>query len=267
MKFLYLLFFFSILLSCNDHIIEKNRYRERNPIEKIEINMKSGTLVINGWHENYIDIYVEKTLMSGLKSDISFLSTDILSDQNNKKLVLTAKQPDRINGEINLLLNIPYSIQSAFISTNSTKTTISQYIGDIIYTSDTGDLYMDVYGSISKFKTHEGNININIIPNGTINLLINNNYGDTNVNFPKSLNQTFIDIKSINGNITFNTKSMETISLSAISTNIITFDQKKLPHALNARNNDYFTLQYESNNPLGDIFIKNDNGFIFFNLF
>lgn len=258
-KNLFVLILFTFI-SCNEKVVEKVRYRERNPIEVIEINMKYGNIIINGWNETFIDITTEKVLEGGIKSDIALLTTDITSDQENRKLILTARQPDRVDGRISFILYIPHTIETVIINTVDSNTIIKQYLGNVIYNSDYGEFYLDFYGSSANINTKKSNVYLYVNPVSSFEIMLRNNYGDTFLTLEESSGKSFIDAKSLMGNI--NLFLNKNSSIYAVSNSFI-YNKSDYPDFNIFDGDNVKILSYSYPNPLTDIFIRNDDGVIY----
>lgn len=261
-KALFLLLFVTTFLSCKKEITDVVKYREKNIVNTIDINIKSGDLVIKGWNENFIDIKTEKKIFTGIVGDLIFLNTEIKPIQDKNKLVIIAKKPDRIEGQVNLTINIPYNIRLLNINTIDSNVSITNCYSNIIYESKSGKSYIDFKGNMARIVKFNGSIDIAVSTTSSADIVLNNEYGETNLTLDKLSPGSNIDIKSISGTINLDIKpslNFELYSISDINP-VITLN-RNIKHKILYDTGILFISKGIGKDV--DIFLKNDSGSTF----
>lgn len=256
------LFALLILSSCeyeNTKIIEKTKYRERNPIENVYINIKSGKLIITGWNENFIDINTEKVIYSGIKTDLAFLNTEITSVQKEKRLEIRAKKPDRIEGAINLTINLPYSIDLLQIETINADTEIEQSYSNIIYKGENGSTSINFKGSFMRIIKANGALHLTVDTVSPADMIINNDYGESSIEIANLSKPSYLDFKTVSGTVELDVQKHINYLLYALSDKTpllnLTKDSK---HTIFYNNGKLYVSKGKQQDLR--IFIKNDSG-------
>lgn len=225
MRKIFLLFINTLLiLSCKISILQKNKpittkYREKNPIEILKIESLNGNIDLIGWSNNLIEIETNKLITSGFKNDIKLLDT--LFIKNEKELTITTKIPERVKGIINLKIYIPYMLLKIYISSQKGDINISKYLGDIEIKQIRGNANINFYGNILRLESEKSKINLNIWSFNSSDIIIINKDGNTKVKVDEIGYSSFIDIKSINGDIDFSISDETSCQFTAINQNKI----------------------------------------------
>lgn len=206
MKKTFILINILIMLSCKFSIFKKNvpvytKYRENNPIEILKIDSIYGNIDIIGWQNNLIEIESEKNISTGFQNDINLLDT--IFTKNNNELNISTKIPERVKGIINLKVFIPFMLLKIYIHSKSGNININKYLGDIELYQSKGNTNIVFYGNILRLNAENSKLNLNINSYNSSDIVIINKDGNTKVKINEIGYNSFIDAKSLNGDIDF----------------------------------------------------------------
>ncbi len=197
MKIFYIIFLVvSLFVSCENNskntIEVSDKYREKNLIKSIEIEGNNGTIDIEGWSQNFIEIDTRKVLYSGLNNDLSFMTTDI--SQKDSKLTIKTKIPPSIDGKIELKIYIPYNLSFIFINSTNGKVSINGFLGDLDIINVKSDVDINFYGTILRVDSYSSNINLNMKNAVKIDAIIKNSNGLLNLYLDSVESASYIDL-------------------------------------------------------------------------
>ena len=216
-----------VILSCRNPFgdknkIERNRYREKSPIEIVHIKSINGKVEIIGWNEKIIEVETIKTVEKGFPGDIKLL--DVFFKKNERELFITTKIPTRINGNIDLIIHLPFTLLKVFLNSNNGNIHIDNYLGDLELSEVNGETDIKFQGNILRINADNARLNLDINTHNSSDIVITNNKGLTNVKINTLGEDSFLDIKSNDGNI--ETYISENISylFNAINKNEIKID-------------------------------------------
>ena len=216
-----------VILSCRNPFgdknkIERNRYREKSPIEIVHIKSINGKVEIIGWNEKIIEVETIKTVEKGFPGDIKLL--DVFFKKNERELFITTKIPTRINGNIDLIIHLPFTLLKVFLNSNNGNIHIDNYLGDLELSKVNGETDIKFQGNILRINADNARLNLDINTHNSSDIVIANNKGLTNVKINTLGEDSFLDIKSNDGNI--ETYISENISylFNAINKNEIKID-------------------------------------------
>ena len=214
------------------------KYREKNPIEVMKVDSAFGNVEIIGWAKDFIEINTNKVLLSGFTQDVDLMDTLFNVDAN--ELQIRTKIPARVEGKINLKIYVPFILSKVFVYSKNGDVFINKFIGDAEITNNSGNINMFFQGNILRVDSYKTNINLYIKSYNSNDIVINNENGNTNINIETVAKHSFLDIKSLNGDINLYTS----------------FD---IDHKLTAFNkNDSILLKYDL---LDKIFIEKEYNF------
>ena len=224
MKKILLLINIFLILSCNISIFKKNKsiqtkYREKNPIEILRIESLNGNIDIIGWSNDLIEIETNKIINSGFRNDINLLNTLFIKNEN--ELCITTKIPERVKGIINLKIYIPFMLLKIYITSHKGNINITKYLGDIELKHVKGNANINFYGNILRLESEKSKINLNVRSFNSSDIIIINKDGNTKVKIGEIGSSSFIDIKSINGDIDLFISDQISCKFSAINQNKI----------------------------------------------
>ena len=269
MKKILLLFNIFLILSCNISIFKKNKsiqtkYREKNPIEILRIESLNGNIDIIGWSNDLIEIETNKIINSGFRNDINLLNTLFIKNEN--ELCITTKIPERVKGIINLKIYIPFILLKIYIASHKGDINITKYLGDIELKHVKGNANINFYGNILRLESEKSKINLNIRSFNSSDIVIINKNGNTKVKVDEIGNSSFIDIKSINGDIDLLISDKISYQFSAINQNKININFEyneisslKYNYIIGTKLQNKNKCLFEISNMNGKINIKNFN--------
>ncbi len=191
------------------------KYREKNPITELTINSSNGNIDILGWPKNFIEIIGNKKLISGISSDLKQMNINF--SRTNQKFIITTKIPSRLNGKIDLLINIPYSLLTIDINSDTGNINIERYLGNLLVNNKSGNIIFDFYGNFLRINTDNSKIKFNILGNNFCDVYINNESGNTSCDLINSSADSYLDIITNNGNINLNISKKNPHLISSIS--------------------------------------------------
>ncbi len=233
MKRILLLFNILIIFACNISFYKKNvpvftKYRENNPIEILKIDSTNGNIDIIGWQNNIIEIESEKAISSGFQNDINLLDT--FFTKNNNELNISTKIPERVMGIINLKIFVPFMLLKIYINSQTGNININKFLGDIELYQNRGNTNITFYGNILRLNTENSKLNLNINSYNSSDIVIINKDGNTRVKINEIGYSSFVDIKSLNGDIDFSISDHISYQFSVINQNKIniSYDYKKI---------------------------------------
>jgi len=155
-----LLTFISCINNSSKTIEISDKYREKNLVNSMEMELNKGNIEILGWSQNFIEIDIKKRLYSGLNNDLSFITTDI--QRKDYKVTVKTKIPPIIDGDIDLKIFVPYNLSFIFINCNDGKININDFLGDLNIINVKTDMDINFYGSILRIDSYSSNVNLNI---------------------------------------------------------------------------------------------------------
>ncbi len=263
MKKLLILINILLLISCNISFFKKNKqiqtkYREKNPIEVLKIESSIGDIDIIGWSNNIIEIEANKTINSVFKNDISLLNT--IFTKNEKELSITAKIPERVKGKINFKIFVPYMLLKIYIDSQIGNIDINKYLGDIEVKQNKGNININFFGNILRLDSEKSKILLNINSFNSTDIIVINKNGNTKITTNEIGDFSFIDIKSLNGDIELLTSDHISYKFSAINQNRINinFNYTELLSSYDKYNYISGIINQNKNNCMFDI--SNLNG-------
>jgi len=174
-----------------------NKYREKNLVNSIEVELNKGNIEILGWSQNFIEIDTKKILYSGLNNDLLFITTDI--DRKDYKIIIKTKIPPSINGSINLKISVPYNLSFIFINCNNGKININDFLGDLSIINVETDMDINFYGSILRIDSYSSNVNLNIKNLDNTDAIIKNDRGNLFLIIDALENKSFLDLETLSG--------------------------------------------------------------------
>jgi len=176
-----------------------SKYREKNQVKLLSITLPRGSIEIKGWANDFIEIESNKKIKNKLSFDSRLIKLDFIS--NKGKLEVTVSIPERVRGSLDLKINVPYNLMKIIINTQDSNIKINDFFGDAEINSNKGLIDMDFQGSILRVVSEESTINLNINTINSSDIFIKNKTGDVNVNVSAVREDSFLDIKSLSGNI------------------------------------------------------------------
>lgn len=201
-----IIFLFLLLISCKFLKLKPKivniKYREKNPIEILNIHSLDGDIDIIGWAKDLIEIDTKKTIFSGLANDLNLMDT--MFEVHEKELIIKIKKPVRIDGKIDLKIYIPYILLKIYIDSKQGDIIINKYLGDVEIKNIEGNINFDFQGNILRIKSYKSKININVASYNSCDMIINNEEGDIKINIDAIGKSSYLDVKSINSNINLN---------------------------------------------------------------
>jgi DUF4097 and DUF4098 domain-containing protein YvlB len=224
MKNIFLLSIVLLFFSCKISFFKKNKpvqtkYREKNPIEKLRIESLNGDIDLIGWSNNLIEIETNAMITSGFKNDINLLDTEFIKTGN--ELNITTKIPERVKGIINLKIYIPYMLLKIYINSQKGNINITKYLGDLEINQSRGNNNINFYGNILRLESDKTKINLNIKSFNSSDIIIINKEGNTKIKIDEIGQSSFMDIKSINGDIDLSISDHISCQFSVINQNRI----------------------------------------------
>jgi hypothetical protein len=197
------LLFLFFLISCKFNILSNHeiniKYREKNPIEIIKIDSIQGNIDVIGWQNDFIEINTRKILESGLTQDINLMDTVFEREKN--ELNIKTKIPARIDGKIYLKIYVPYILSKIYINSKNGSININNFLGDIELTNKNGNINIAFQGNILRIDSYRSKINLNIKTFNSSDIVINNEEGNTKVNIENIGKSSYLDVKSLNGDV------------------------------------------------------------------
>lgn len=254
------LLFFLLLLSCTpkNGWRQTTKYRDKNEIEQVVISLKSGRLNILGWKESFIDIITEKILHSKFPSDLSLIKTEIHNDEWKKTLYIQVTIPESVDAEANLTVYLPFTLKMITVDSINIDFHFSNTFSNLIYTSQSGNCYVDFKGSLAKITKESGNTIIHINTTNSVDILLNNDNGNSKIQLQQTGENSFLNAVSVSGNINIEIGKENTYTLTS---------KTQLPHILKLNNEENLLLSDEKNlliktevNPKIQIFLQNQTG-------
>jgi hypothetical protein len=204
-KYFILIFTLLTLSSCGINLFKQNevnvKYREKNPIEILKIDSLQGNVDIIGWQNDFIEISTKKILKTGLAQDINLMDTIFEKDEN--ELNIKTKIPARIDGKINLKIYVPFILSKIYINSKNGFVNINKFLGDIELTNTNGNLNILFQGNILRINSYKSKINLIIKTFNSSDIVINNEEGNSLINIENIGKSSYLDIKSLNGDVDF----------------------------------------------------------------
>jgi hypothetical protein len=199
-----LLLFISIMISCtgrkNGHEVEV-KYREKTPVEILKVDSTIGNIEITGWSNDFIEINTRKILNTGLVQDMNLMDT--IFEKNDNQMNIKTKIPARVDGKINLKIFIPFILYKLYINSKDGNISISNYLGDVELTNNNGNINVDFQGNILRVDSKKSKLNINVNSFNSTDIVINNEEAPVNVSIESVGKSSYLDIKSVRGDINF----------------------------------------------------------------
>ena len=197
--FIILLIFTSCINNSNKTIETSDKYREKNLINSIDIELNKGNIQILGWSQNFIEINTKKILYSGLNNDLSFITTDI--NRKDYRMVIKTKIPPSIDGDIDLKIFVPYNLSFISINCSNGKININDFLGDLSIITVKTDMDINFHGSILKIDSYSSNVNLNIKNVDNVDVVIKNNNGNFVLLIDSLGGESFLDLETLSGKI------------------------------------------------------------------
>lgn len=203
-KLFYFIVVMILLFSCKKSVkkTEFERYREINPVKELLVKLNKCDIEIVGYHKDFIEIDVKKTLYSGISSDIKLISIEFLKD--NETFIINANVPARVDGNLYLKIFVPFILFKIELNSENSNVIVGKFPGNIFIKNERGEISVDFYGSILRLSTITGNININLKSSDNIDAIIQNDEGNIKVNLYQVGEVSFIDIINKKGNTNLN---------------------------------------------------------------
>ncbi len=236
------------------------KYREKNPVRELNIENASGNLDIIGWSKNFIEITGNKKLFSGINSDLKGM--EIKFDYKNNDFYITTKIPARINGKIDLLINVPYSLLKINIDTGDSNVNIEKYLGNLDIKNKKGWLTFDFYGNFLRVNAVNSIIDFNLLGDNSLDASVNNDEGNTTCDLINCSNDSYLDINTNKGIINLNiAKSIAHVISSFSKKYMLNIDYNVTNKIYASYSYNFFKASYgKSKNPV-KINLTNLNGF------
>lgn len=267
-KIIYFFLLISILFSCGNFTkkVVNIKYREKNAVETIKIDSVNGNITVVGWSKDSIEIGTKKILFSGFKTDLSLMDT--LFNQIHKQLNIKTKIPARIDGRIDLLIYVPYIQTKIFIDSQKGNIKISKVLSDIEITNKNGNIDAVFQGNILRINSYKTKIKANITSYNSCDIVINNEEGATNVNVNTIGKSSYLDIKSLDGDIHLNiSKEIDHQIMATNKYKKIFLKYKLLDESFTSGDYTYISGKRGKNYKNFTVDVSNNKGKIFLSLF
>ena len=197
-----LIIVFLVLASCKKNSNENSadsKFTEKNPINFLDINTFNGNIEIYGWGNDFTEIGINKKIIKGLDNDLKLMG--VAFDYSDAKLKVTGKIPDRIIGEINLKIFVPFNLFKIIITANNCNVKIDKYLGDVELNNNKGLIDINFQGDILRIASENSLINLNIQTYSTSDVIVKNKEGEINTKINVVRENSFLDLVTLNGNI------------------------------------------------------------------
>jgi hypothetical protein len=193
-----------IFLSCSGQKSNREvdiKYREKTPVEILKIDSTFGNVEITGWSNDFIEINTKKILISGLGQDLDLMDT--IFEKNDNQMNIKTKIPARVDGKIHLKINIPFILMKLYINSKDGNIVIGKYLGDVELTNNNGNIKLDFQGGILRIDAKKSEVYVNVNSFNSTDIVINNEESPVNLNIESVGKSSYLDVKSLNGDINF----------------------------------------------------------------
>jgi hypothetical protein len=175
------------------------KYREKNAVEVIRIDSENGDVELIGWSKDSIEINTRKVLYSGFNTDQNLMDT--VFDKTENELNIRTKIPARVDGKIDLKVYVPYVLTKMYVNTRKGDITIEKALGDLEVTNSNGDCNISFQGNILRINSYRSRVNLDIKSYNSSDIVINNEEGDTKIEIETIGRDSYMDVKSLNGDV------------------------------------------------------------------
>ena len=191
--------------SCSDNFLKRKeldiKYREKTPVESIRIDSLNGNIEIIGWSKDFIEINTKKKIISGLPTDVNLIDTVFFLDEEYNELNIKTKIPARINARIDLKIYIPFILLKIYLNSQRGNININKFLGDLELVCSNGVSSIDFQGNILRINSYKSKINLNLSSYNSCDIILNNEDGEINSFIYTIGNNSYLDIKSLNTNV------------------------------------------------------------------
>lgn len=234
------------------------KYREKNPIEVIKVDSLNGDTEIIGWAKDFIEINTTKILLSGFNQDLNLMDTLFSVDGN--ELQVKTKIPARVDGKINLKIYVPFILLKAYIYSKNGNMSINKFLGDAEIANKNGNIHVVFQGNILRIDSYKTNVDLYVKSYNSSDIVINNEEGNIKVNIETVSKYSYLDIKSLNGDVSINTSEDIEHKLIAVSKNDQISLKYNLTDLISSQKTYYLLSGQKGVNSNLTIDIFNENG-------
>jgi len=258
------LFFSCGKIGCAPNKEVNVKYREKNPIETLKIDSLKGNVEVIGWAKDFIEINTNKVLVSGFNQDVNLMDT--LFNIDEAELQVKTKIPTRVDGKINLKIYVPFVLLKLYVTSINGDININKFLGDVEITNRDGNINAVFQGGILRMDCYQTNINLYVKSYNSTDIVINNENGKTDIDIESVDKHSFLDIKSLNGDITLNSSFDIDHKITAVDKNDKIFLRYELEDKLFIRKEYNILTGRKGDNINLTVDIFNENGKINLNL-
>lgn len=180
--------------------IEKYNFKSTSNVTTLNLQLPTGKIDICGWHNDFVEINAINQIHSIVFSEqnlIKFQSEEINGDFSLNVNTIESL----IDAEIALQIKVPFYLQNLNISTDNAVCNIIDTFGNLNLIGKKSSVTGDFKNSTVKINLINGNINATFDMTLSIDVLVSNEQGETNINIVKTGDNSLISAKTYSGNI------------------------------------------------------------------